>query len=128
MKTILIADDEEVNLLLLKHFLKKADYRILTAENGTDALQLLRLYPSIDLVVTDICMPQMDGFSLLQAIRSSKGLEDLPVFSYSSGHEQKKELDFPYQFDYSFKKPREIHLLLHKIGKVLHPNPISSSL
>ena len=70
-KTILLVEDEGLVLLSLKMAFEEFNYRILTATNGDDALQQYVHHKNeIDLVVTDMSMPGMDGMNLLAALRS----------------------------------------------------------
>lgn len=66
VKTVLIADDEKSFLLSLRDGLRRheSQFRVLTAENGKEAISLLRALP-VDLLITDLKMPQLDGFELL---------------------------------------------------------------
>jgi DNA-binding NtrC family response regulator len=66
-KEVLIADDEEMLLLSINDGLSIYNkyFTLLTATNGLDAVKLLKSKPSIDLVITDLKMPKMDGFELL---------------------------------------------------------------
>ncbi len=66
LETVLIVDDEKTFLLSLKDGLKihEEKFRVLTAESGKEAVSLLRALP-VDLLVTDLKMPEMDGFELL---------------------------------------------------------------
>ncbi len=70
MKNVLIVDDEKSFLGLLEEGFKayRRDFSVFTAENGRQAVELLRSQP-VDLVVTDIKMPQMDGFELLSYLK-----------------------------------------------------------
>jgi len=67
VKEVLIVDDEEPLLLTIAEGLSiyKKYFNLLTATNGADAVKLLKSSPIIDLVVTDLSMPKMDGFELL---------------------------------------------------------------
>ncbi|MCY7611039.1 response regulator, partial [Bacillus safensis] len=67
---ILIVDDELDMLELIGSFLKRHGFHITTANNGKDALHQLEK-ESIDLVVLDIMMPDMDGFEVCQRIRQT---------------------------------------------------------
>jgi CheY-like chemotaxis protein len=67
MATILLIDDEPSLRLLCKAILEGAGYYVVTAEDGKRGLQLLE-YVQTDVIVTDICMPQMDGLELLPRI------------------------------------------------------------
>ena len=68
---VLIVDDEETLLLTIADGLSIYDkhFHLLTATNGIDAVKLLKTLPVIDLVMTDLSMPKMDGFELLAYIK-----------------------------------------------------------
>lgn len=84
-RTVLVVDDSITTRTLEKSILEAQGYRVLLAVDGVDALQILRAGEAvIDLVVADIEMPRMDGFSLLQAIKADAGLADLPVVLMTS--------------------------------------------
>jgi len=68
MAQILIVDDEEKIRILLDMILSSAGHQTAQADNGLSALELLEKAP-IDLVVSDVCMDEMDGFTLLEQIR-----------------------------------------------------------
>ncbi|UCG61704.1 MAG: response regulator [Candidatus Zixiibacteriota bacterium] len=65
---ILVVDDEEMMRTLLSKILSREGYKILTAEDGVRALELLRK-EKIDLVISDMKMPRMNGFELLKHIK-----------------------------------------------------------
>ena len=67
VREVLIVDDEEPLLLTIAEGLSiyKKYFNLLTATNGADAVKVLKSSPGIDLVVTDLSMPKMDGFELL---------------------------------------------------------------
>ncbi len=77
-KRLLVADDSLTTRMLLKTILEAADYEIVTAVDGEQAFQLLPQQP-IDLVVSDVDMPRMDGFALTASIRAAKPFAQLPV-------------------------------------------------
>jgi two-component system KDP operon response regulator KdpE len=70
---VLIVDDEERILNFLRPKLKVAGYDVLTAQNGAEALEYVRLQ-QLDLVVLDLVMPQMDGLETLKRLRSFSAL------------------------------------------------------
>ena len=67
VREVLIVDDEEPLLLTIAEGLSiyKKFFNLLTATNGADAVKVLKSSPVIDLVLTDLSMPKMDGFELL---------------------------------------------------------------
>ncbi len=70
--TILLVDDELAQLMLLRMLLERQEYRVVTATNGQEALEMFRKNPNIRLVITDIEMPKMDGYELIRCIRSEQ--------------------------------------------------------
>ena len=77
-KSILIAEDSITSRMLLKNILETAGYGVKTAVDGADALETLAS-EQIDLLVSDVQMPRMDGFELTAKIRSDETLSELPV-------------------------------------------------
>lgn len=69
--TILVADDESVNRLVAKRLLEKSGFRVLLAEDGKQALHLLRQHPC-DAVLMDVQMPKLNGVQATKAIRHGK--------------------------------------------------------
>ena len=70
-KSILVVDDEEVVRLSCRRVLTGAGYNVEEAADGMEALKLVREKP-YDLLILDIMMPQLDGFTVLQAIREER--------------------------------------------------------
>lgn len=77
-KKILLVEDDESNRRCLRDFLEAQGYRCQEAENGADGLGKLQT-EHFDLVITDLNMPIMDGFQLLEALAKHPTLERLPV-------------------------------------------------
>lgn len=76
-KKILIVDDEPHNLLLLRTLLAHMGHQVREATNGVDALKALD--SGIDLVLSDVMMPGMNGFELVRRMRELPDLDDVPV-------------------------------------------------
>ncbi|MCW5202883.1 MAG: response regulator [Candidatus Electrothrix communis] len=85
-KTILIADDSKMVCNFHSYILKNAGYRTVSAIDGADGLQKL-LENSIDLVVTDINMPNMDGYEFVRRIRAIPEYDELPIVIISTESE-----------------------------------------
>lgn len=77
-RTVLLVEDSITSRMLLKNILAGAGYEVVTAVDGMDALAQLGS-AQVDLVVSDIEMPKMDGFALTARIRAESRLADLPV-------------------------------------------------
>ncbi len=75
---IMIVDDDQRNVKLLKAILQAEGYRCMEALSGPEALRLVREGPP-DLVLLDIMMPQMDGYEVLRRLRSAPQTEHIPV-------------------------------------------------
>jgi two-component system chemotaxis response regulator CheY len=78
MATILVVDDYSTSQRLLGFILRQNDYTVVTAIHGLGALEQLAGRP-IDLVITDLSMPEMDGMTLLQELRANPRFQNLPV-------------------------------------------------
>lgn len=79
---VLIVDDQEINISILVNFLIK-NYNLYIAKSGKDAIQIIE-QQAIDLVLLDIIMPEMDGYSVLKIIKESKLNSNTPVIFLSS--------------------------------------------
>ncbi len=76
---VLVVEDAEANRLTLSHLLKKLGCDVVECENGLAAWNYLnQSQPSIDLILSDIMMPEMDGIELLKRCRESTALKSIP--------------------------------------------------
>jgi adenylate cyclase len=79
---VLVVDDDRVNRMLLTRSLEREGHRVRCAENGVEALELLRDDPC-DVVLLDIVMPKLDGVSVLERIKADPAMHDVPVIMIS---------------------------------------------
>lgn len=77
-KVILVVDDEYVTHHLISVILNDGDYKILSAYNGLEALEQLARWP-VDMILSDLNMPYMDGLTLIERVRADKRYCNLPV-------------------------------------------------
>ena len=84
--TILVADDEPINRALIQRRLEREGYRVLTAQNGRDAVQVARSHRP-DLIMLDVMMPVMDGLEACQLIKTDDTIRDTPVIFLSARDE-----------------------------------------
>lgn len=86
--TVLIVDDVAMNRKLLRLFLESAQFNVLDAADGVEALEILESHPGpIDVIISDILMPKMDGYQLCNRIRKHPKFNQLPFILYSSTFE-----------------------------------------
>jgi two-component system chemotaxis response regulator CheY len=84
---ILVVDDARSARLMACHLLKKAGARVSDAAGGADALAILAGSDPPDAVLIDTFMPEMDGVTLVRAIRADPALGDLPLIVVSAANE-----------------------------------------
>ncbi len=90
---ILIVDDKTENLYFLESLLKGFGYEVITAVNGKDALEKLRSY-SFNMIISDILMPEMDGFQLLKNVKNDDDLRYIPFVFYTATYNDDKDKEF----------------------------------
>jgi len=120
MKCILIVDDTEVNLKVLEVLLTRNGYDIISALSGKEALRLLKM-KSFDLIISDILMPEMDGFQFCRFCKLDENLKHIPFVFYSSTHTEAKarELARKVGGQAFITKPADPAMLLKIIDKIL---------
>lgn len=94
VQIILIVEDEHTVREILRRYLEREGYSVLEAENGDQALGMLREH-EIDAVLLDIMLPGLDGFTLTRQIRTSQGLETpntVPILVLTSRTEEEDRL------------------------------------
>ncbi|MFH1377367.1 MAG: response regulator [Planctomycetota bacterium] len=81
--TLLLVDDNNVNLIALEDNIQLLGHRTILADGGKAALAILEKRP-VDMVLLDVMMPEMDGFQVLQHIRESEKTKNVPVIMISA--------------------------------------------
>ncbi len=76
---ILIVEDNPVNAEMVRLSLEKEHYEVVHAHDGEEALAMLMAHPDVDLVITDVMMPNVDGLQMLERIRKRPEWKTLPV-------------------------------------------------
>ena len=91
---VLVVDDSPVNRAVLKAMRANSGISdVAMAENGREALAVLKDDSNFDLVLSDLWMPEMDGRELIHAIRSDANLSDMPVYLVTADVEAKKQAE-----------------------------------
>ncbi|HEV7625218.1 MAG TPA: ATP-binding protein, partial [Streptomyces sp.] len=81
---VLIADDDIRNVFALTHLLGRVGMAVRYAENGVEALTALEREPTVDLVLMDIMMPELDGYEAIRALRADPRFARLPVIALTA--------------------------------------------
>jgi two-component system alkaline phosphatase synthesis response regulator PhoP len=116
--TILIVDDERDILELLKYNLEKEGYRVLTANNGKEALRFVKQHP--DLVVLDVMMPELDGWEVCKAIRKDPVTAKTPiVFLTAKDSEVDEVVGLELGADDYITKPVKVRTFLARIKRAI---------
>ena len=117
--TILYVEDNPDNRLLVKRILLAEDYSLLEAIDGKDALNVLKTaHP--DLILMDINMPDMDGYTLTSTIKSLPGFERVPILALTANVMRgDKEKTLEAGCDGYIQKPLDIDQLTREIEKFL---------
>jgi len=128
--TILVVDDEPDLRELHKIYFEAADFNVLTAENGKDALEILgRDEISVDVVVSDIIMPEMNGYLLCREIKDDPELSRIVVVFVSSLTTlEEKAKGYSYGADDYFSKPLQPEELRFKINNLIEYQNKNASL
>ncbi|NJL59025.1 MAG: response regulator [Desulfobacteraceae bacterium] len=90
MMKILVVEDDENSRILQHYILESASFEVISAENGRDGLTLAETHLP-DLIISDILMPVMDGYSLCRAVRSSEKLRHIPLIFYTATYTTPKD-------------------------------------
>ena len=85
-KHILVVDDDQNILALIKTILSQKDFRVSTALNGEIAVSLLQK-EKFDAIITDAMMPQMDGSALAQTVKNDPKYKNLPIIMMTASKE-----------------------------------------
>ncbi|WUR15081.1 EAL domain-containing protein [[Empedobacter] haloabium] len=87
--TILIVDDHVLNREFLMTLLGFSGYRLMEAASGAEALKLIE-HDKPDLIISDILMPQMDGYELVARVRSNPATAQVPIIFYTATYREKE--------------------------------------
>ncbi len=113
---VLIVDDSEMVRNYYYYILKNAGFNVISAIDGTDGLEKIYQFSDIDVVVTDINMPNMDGYSMIEKIREDKQFEDIPIIIISTEQEASdKQKGYDAGADVYVVKPIEPNVLIENI-------------
>jgi len=119
MTTILIVDDFASSRNILEKTLTNAGYTVLKGEDGLGALEQLN-GQKIDLVITDLNMPNMDGLALAQSIRQNDNYQFMPIILLTtSTNAEQHERAAKAGITAIMKKPYDVETLLKNVRKIV---------
>ncbi|GCE15874.1 response regulator transcription factor [Tengunoibacter tsumagoiensis] len=122
--TVLVADDDPQLLRLITRNLQFEDYTILTASDGKQALEMIEEYTP-DLVLLDVMMPRMDGFTVCKKVRE---FSTVPIIIITArGQDQDKVYGLDLGADDYLTKPFSIEELLARVRSVLRRSTFASN-
>jgi len=125
-KRLLLVDDEQDILELLKYNLEAEGYETMTATNGLQALELAQNSP--DLIILDVMLPGKDGWEVIRQLRQTDGTKHIPViFLTAKGGEIDEVVGLELGADDYIIKPISIRKLLARVKTVLRKTTSSAA-
>jgi PAS domain S-box-containing protein len=120
MKKILVADDKQDNLYFMKSMFDEEEFQIIAAINGSEALDLARRNLP-DIIISDILMPEMDGFMFCRECKKDPLLKKIPFIFYTATYTDPKDEEFALSLGASrfILKPQEPVEILKIINSIL---------
>lgn len=124
MFQILVVEDSKSLLMLMKTRLEQAGYKVLQAQNGQEALQILE-DQHVDLMISDIMMPLMDGFELVESLREANYNLPILMVTAKEGFED-KEKGFRLGTDDYMVKPIDMNEMILRVQALLRRAKITN--
>ena len=119
-KHILIVDDSKTVRNLVAFIMKHEGFKVTAAEDGLDGLEKLYSCGIVDLIITDINMPHMDGFTFIENVRKQDAYRDLPIIVLSTeGQEQDIKLGMSLGANLYMVKPAQPEKMVKNVRMLL---------
>ena len=120
-KTILVVDDSPTVVKFVSFSLKSKGFQIVTACDGMDAIEKMSNMPGdIDLVITDLNMPNLDGYGLIDTLRQNQKYQDTPIIILTSEDDDKDmEKGIDVGANSYLVKPFKSNILIEEVSKYL---------
>jgi two-component system chemotaxis response regulator CheY len=117
---VLIADDSPSVRKFVTFALKMKGYKVIAACDGMDALEKIP-QEDFDLIITDLNMPNVDGFELIQTIRSNDSYKQIPIIILTSmQNETEKEKGFSFGANSYLVKPFNVQKIQYEVAKYIN--------
>ncbi|MBQ3658238.1 MAG: response regulator [Bacteroidales bacterium] len=118
-KTILVAEDEDMNIIYMQEVLAETKANVLWAKNGEEAVKIAKENPNLDLILMDIKMPVMDGYTATKKIREfNKEVIIIAQTAYALTGEKEKTI--AAGCNYYITKPIEVKILMNTLSGFLN--------
>jgi two-component system, OmpR family, response regulator len=124
MFKILVVEDNKNLLVLMRSRLEQSGYEVLRAENGQQALRVLESF-QVDLIISDIMMPHMDGFELIESLRVANLNMPILIVTAKEGFED-KERGFRLGTDDYMVKPIDMNEMILRVAALLRRAQINN--
>lgn len=118
-KKILVVDDSVDTRELLHLYLKTAGYTVLLAADGGEGLYRTKM-DEPDLIITDITMPNLDGFGMIRELRAIKQSANIPIIALTAYGEEQLEKAREAGADKAVSKPMNLEELVKLVTSLLH--------
>lgn len=119
-KHILIVDDSKTVRNLVAFIMKNEGFKVTAAEDGLDGLEKLYSCGAVDLIITDVNMPHMDGFTFIENVRKQDAYRDLPIVVLSTeGQEQDIKLGMSLGANLYMVKPAQPEKMVRNVRMLL---------
>lgn len=119
-KHILIVDDSKTVRNLVAFILKSEGFKVITAEDGLDGLEKLYSMQQVDLIISDVNMPRMDGFTFIKSVREQDTYKDVPIIILSTeGQDKDIETGMNFGANLYMVKPAQPDKMVRNIKMLL---------
>ncbi len=119
-KHILVVDDSKTIRNLLAFVMKAEGFKVTTAEDGLDGLEKLYNGVEVDLIISDVNMPRMDGFTFIKTLREQDAYKDVPIIVLSTeGQEKDIQAGMSFGANLYMVKPAQPEKMVRNIKMLL---------
>ncbi len=123
--SILVVDDNDMNLTLISKILELEGYQVTTARDGVEAIEAAKLRMP-DLAILDVMMPDMDGYELCRKLRQPPITASVPIILLTAmNSELEKQQALEAGANDIWSKPFDLDLFRRRIGELLKPSQAS---
>lgn len=116
---VLVVDDDKTTRKMLSLILKSKGYEVVTAENGMDGLQKLGI-EQINLILTDMNMPYMDGIEFIKQVRANPEISHIPIVMLTTeADEEEKQRAYKAGVDDYLVKPATAEQIVESMKRII---------